>query len=249
MNEEGFDAPRDDLVRMVKGQVRTEGDGNTLVGYFTRFNSPTIIDSWEGNFKEIWAPGSLNRTIKNNRANIKVLFNHGMDPSIGDKPLGRASIIQADEVGGYAEVPLSATSYNEDIKALLRDQAIDGMSVRFSVPKGGDVWEYPDKGLPIRTITEAKLYEFGPVTFPAYSATSVGVRSREEFSIWRSLDRDKQAELFRIITSRSSSLAYGTDDDEPEDPDEVHSSALTRRALLVRRFDLLRGDIQCPKSI
>jgi len=34
----------------------------------------------------------------------------------------------------------------------------------------------PD-GIPERTITEAQVMEFGPVTFPAYSRATAGVRS------------------------------------------------------------------------
>jgi len=35
---------------------------------------------------------------------------------------------------------------------------------------------YP-AGLPERTITEAKVFEFGPVTFPAYAGATAGVRA------------------------------------------------------------------------
>lgn len=249
-----FSAPRDDLIRMVKGELRTEGDGNTLVGYFIRYNKPTIIDSWEGKFREIIAPGAAARTLKNNANQVKVLFNHGMDPSIGDKPLGKPSVIREDEKGVWAEVPLSDTSYNQDIRALLRDGALDGGSFRFSVPTNGDTWEYPKTGLPTRSITEFKLHEFGPVTFPAYAATTAGVRSREEFSLWRTLPEQTQAQLFQVMTAtRSASPALGTDDEQlgeeedSTDPDSIHSSvtlAQRRRDLIAARFSLIRGDLQ-----
>jgi HK97 family phage prohead protease len=241
---EHFDAPRTDLVRMVKGEIRSDGDRRTLVGYAAMFNRSTVINSWEGNFREQIAPGAFARSIKNKGTGIKVLFNHGMDPSIGDKPLGRASTIQEDAKGLYVEVPLSRTSYNDDIIALLEDGAIDGMSFRFNS------WEYPDKGLPTRTLREVNLSEFGPVTFPAYAATSAGVRSRDEFSIWRSLPEPTQAELFRIITSatRSTSPALGTDMDWPgspdtQDPGSTHSSVITNEAALAA-IETLRSAIK-----
>lgn len=226
-----YDAPRDDLVRMVKGTISTSDDGRMLVGYAARFNKPTVVNSWEGNFREIIAPGAFARSLNNNPA-PKVLFNHGMDPSIGDKPLGKASVVREDDAGLYVEVPLTRTSYNNDIIELLRDGALDGMSFRFSVPAGGDSWEHPSKGLPTRTLTEVKLLEFGPVTFPAYAATSAGVRSRDEFTLWRSLPESTQAELFRVITSatRSVSPASGTDSarlgfpPDLQDPGQTHSS-------------------------
>jgi hypothetical protein len=36
---------------------------------------------------------------------------------------------------------------------------------------------YNPKALPERTIREAKVMEFGPVTFPAYEGATAGVRS------------------------------------------------------------------------
>ena len=246
-----LDAPRTDLIRMVKGEIRSDGDRRTLVGYAAMFNRSTVINSWEGNFRETIAPGAFARSIKNKGTGIKVLFNHGMDPSIGDKPLGRASTIQEDGKGLYVEVPLSRTSYNDDIIALLEDGAIDGMSFRFSVPSGGDSWEYPDKGLPTRTLREVNLAEFGPVTFPAYAATSAGVRSRDEFSIWRSLPESTQAELFQVITSatRNASPAFGTDATRPgfpdtQDPGSSHSSVNPHREALLGALADLRSHIK-----
>lgn len=245
-----IDAPRTDLIRMVKGEIRSDGDRRTLIGYAAMFNRSTVINSWEGNFREQIAPGAFARSIKNKGTGIKVLFNHGMDPSIGDKPLGRASTIQEDGKGLYVEVPLSRTSYNDDIIALLEDGAIDGMSFRFSVPTGGDTWDYPERGLPTRTLTEVNLAEFGPVTFPAYEATSAGVRARSEFSIWRSLPDSDQAAIFQIITSatRATSPAFDTDDDRPgqrnapKDPAHGHSSEFHESA--ARALELIQGEIE-----
>ena len=52
------------------------------------------------------------------------------------------------------------------------------MSFRFSIPEGGDTWERTD-GVDYRTITAVNLMEVGPVVFPAYESTTVGVRSRQ----------------------------------------------------------------------
>lgn len=235
-----FSAPRGDddlgLIRMQGNfELRaTDGDeGRTLVGYAATFNSDTTINSWEGEFVERIAPGAFKRSIKNNGNQIKVLFNHGMDPSIGDKPLGRASVIKEDGTGLYVEVPLARTSYNEDLIALLDAQALDGMSFRFSVVK--DTWEEPTRkgGLPIRTLNEVRLYEFGPVTFPAYQATTAGVRSREAFDAWRSLPEEKRQAIFHILGTSPSEPAVGTSDEEragttADDSGDFAHSARTR---------------------
>ena len=244
-------APRDDLIRMAHGvelRASDEGEGRTLFGYAAVFNSDTVINSWEGQFVERIAPGAFKRTLKNNASQIKVLLNHGMDPQVGDKPLGRAAIMREDATGLYVEVPLSRTSYNDDIIALLDDGAIDGMSFRFSVPDGKDSWEEPKKKgqLPVRTIHEARLFEFGPVTFPAYAATQAGVRSRDEFTIWRSLPDAKQEAIRTILGTpldqQVTGLAIEAASDDP-------AEQVTRTGLIPNereRVLRLAGVITCP---
>lgn len=190
-------APTTDLVRMVplarasvtvaRAEDDTEGaDGlGTLHGYAAVFDVDTVIDSWEGRFVERIAPGAFKATLKERGDRVKVLFNHGFDPSIGDKPLGKPTRMEEDDEGLAVEVPLDDTSYNRDIAASLRSGALDGMSFRFSVTD--ESWDEPkDKAaLPVRTIKGVELYEFGPATFPAYEATTAGIRSRDAFLAWR----------------------------------------------------------------
>lgn len=205
-----LDAPREDLIRMTTA-LRAENDGNTLVGYAAVFNKWTEIDSWEGKFKERIAPGAFKKTLTERGAQVKVLFNHGMDPSIGDKPLGKPSRMEEDTKGLAVEVPLDDTSYNADIKALLRSGALDGMSFRMTVVR--DKWDKLDgaKGvLPERTIEEVRLYEFGPVTFPAYAATKAGVRAHAPaaFDAWRT----STAAAETVIPSADASAADDGDE-------------------------------------
>lgn len=159
-----------------------DGDGNTLTGHFAVFNEWTEINSrYEGNFVERIAPGAFARTIE--RDSVKVLYDHGKDPSVGNKPLGVPSSITEDAKGVRYEVPLFDAGYVNDLKPAIRAGAL-GASFRFSVPEGGDTWVTPTRSadhnpdrLAERTITEVKLFEFGPVTFPAYAGATAGMRS------------------------------------------------------------------------
>ncbi len=215
MQMKSADAPRDNLVRANFGERAAVADGRTMHGYPIVFNTPTIINSREGHFEERIAPGAVNQTLKVGRDEVRVLFNHGMDPSIGDKPLGKATVMEPDAHGLRVEVPMSNTSYNDDLIALMRDGALDGMSFRFSVQD--ENWEYPEDGLPQRTITQMRLYEFGPVTFPAYQATTVGIRSRDDFLSWQGLDDTKKEQVARIMGTELRTLddeaAVGTSSD------------------------------------
>ncbi len=190
------DYKRDDLIRMVEMpdaqfELRADDEGEglgTLIGYAARFNIETVIHGWEGHFREVIAPGAFKKTLEERGDKVKILFNHGMDPSIGDKPLGRASIIEEDKTGLRVEVPLDDTSYNRDLAASIRSGALDGMSFRFSVVR--DEEETIDDDLPLRTLKEVRLFEVGPVTFPAYEATSVGIRGQQAYQVYRTAAAD-----------------------------------------------------------
>jgi HK97 family phage prohead protease len=167
----------------------------TLYGHFSVFNRWTEINSWfEGNFLERIAPGAFKKTIGENRDRIKALFQHGMDPQIGDKPLGPIADLREDDMGAYYEVPLLDTSYNRDLIPGL-EAGLYGASFRFQVMRE-ELNDQPDpsdhnpRGLPERTIKEARLHEFGPVTFPAYQGATAGVRSLTDHFVFDEIARD-----------------------------------------------------------
>jgi phage head maturation protease len=153
----------------------------TLVGHFAHFDWIEINSQLEGRFRERFARGAFERTLTERIP--KVLFQHGRDPQIGDKPLGLASVAREDDEGAYYEVPLFAS-----VPGLLVDglrSGAYGASFRFSVvredviQRPGVSAENPD-AIPERTITEARVMEFGPVTWPAYEGASAGIRSLAE---------------------------------------------------------------------
>lgn len=194
--------PRDCLYRAVYPGIEIRsGDSDAmphLVGHFAVFNQWTEIDSvYEGHFLERIAPGAFRKTFAESRDSIRVLFQHGRDPQIGDKPLGSIVELAEDGFGALYDVDLLDVPYNQNIIPGLR-AGLYGSSFRFRVtreefvraPKSSA--HNPD-GLPERTIQEASVSEFGPVTFPAYSGATAGIRSlTDDFlidSFTRSPDR------------------------------------------------------------
>ena len=188
-------APVDNIVRAqydegtVELRAATEGGtGRTMFGHFAKFNRWTEIDSWyEGRFMERIAPGAFAATIAERGDKIRVLYDHGHDPSIGNKPLGAPNVLREDKIGGYFESELFEASYVDDLMPALRAGQL-GSSFRFRVT--GEDWFEPKKAstsnpgkLPERTITGVDLYEFGPVTFPAYADATAGVRSGSDHFI------------------------------------------------------------------
>lgn len=168
-----------DLIRMGEVVALREGESSavgTLTGYFAVFNQQTLIDNpFEGRFYESIAPGAFTKTLAERGRDVQVLFNHGLDPSVGMRPLGVPSSIRQDDHGVYAEVPLDDTSYNRDIAASLRSGALRGQLFRFGPIRSTDGAAVGSDKHVIRT--EVSLTEFGPVTFPAYGGSDASLRS------------------------------------------------------------------------
>jgi HK97 family phage prohead protease len=192
-------APVDNLVRARYDDGTIElrgkddsGTGRTMFGHFAVFDRWTEIDSWyEGRFLERIKRGAFKRTFAERGDKIRVLYDHGHDPSIGNKPLGAPDVLREDSTGAYYESELFESSYVEELMPALRTKQL-GASFRFRVT--GEDWKEPAKAsasnpnkLPERTITDVELYEFGPVTFPAYADATAGLRSGSDTFIDRLL--------------------------------------------------------------
>lgn len=184
-------APIDNLVRAryddgaatFRADESDEGSGRTLFGYFARYDQWTEIDSWyEGRFMERIGDSAFDETFRTRGDKIRVLYDHGHDPSIGNKPLGAPDVLRSEKgVGAYYESELFEANYVDELVPALRAGQL-GASFRFRVT--GEEWVEPKRAnernpnkLKERTITKVDLYEFGPVTFPAYDTASAGVRS------------------------------------------------------------------------
>jgi HK97 family phage major capsid protein len=176
--------PRDNLVRAVfpGTEMRDDEAGNgTLFGHFAKFDEWTKIDSaFEGTFMERVAPGSFAKTFAENRHRIKITLNHGQDPQLGDKPIAVPETLAEDDDGAYYEAPL-LDGVPPLVVSGLRKNAY-GSSFRFRVTredynKSPKAAAHNPDALPERTIREVELYEFGPVTYPAYAGATASIRS------------------------------------------------------------------------
>jgi HK97 family phage prohead protease len=178
----------------VRAAGEGEGDGRTLFGHFSVFDTFYEVDSsWEGNFLEQIAPGAFARTIAERGGQVKALYDHGHDPQLGNKPLGPFTELHEDSRGGYYEIGLIDTDYNRDFIIPAAAAGLLGASFRFKVR--AEAWvDEPEpsaanpRGIPERTITDVDLYELGPVTFPASEAATAALRSTSDEFFGRLLD-------------------------------------------------------------
>ena len=201
------------------------GDGLTLDGYAAVFNRETIIDSWEGRFKERIAPGAMKKSFKENPPRVQ--FDHGHHPLIGSIPIGSIEDVReevdaalAPEGGAHVIARLHDNWLVQPVRDAISSGSVDGMSFRFSVVR--EEWhdaagkkitdedalrealrrtwyeEVPDEELLLRTLKELRVPELGPVVWPAYTDTSVGVRS-VTLDLSRLNEPEEQNKLARIV--------------------------------------------------
>lgn len=226
---------RDNLQRavefeLVRADDDSDGDGLTIDGYGAVFNSATTIDSWEGSFDEVIAPGAFKKSLRERTPIMQ--FDHGHHPLLGSLPLGRWTTAEEDTHGLHVIGRLSDNWLVEPVRDAIRDGGVTGMSFRFSVVR--DEWtdkdgkkirdeDLPellwhgagDRGPILRTLKELRVTEVGPVTWPAYEATTVDVRSSERFIV--DLGRlDLRTPAARARLARAVALA---DAAAPKTPD------------------------------
>lgn len=174
-------------------------DGRTLEGYAAVFDQPTIIGSYAGDFEEVVKRGAFRKTLRERKPVMQ--FDHGNDKRTGTIPIAAIEDLYEDDEGLFVRARLFDTERVEDIRQAVAAQAIRGMSFKFEVLR--DRWvdaagvevksdelaklldDPGDRGPIRREIQEVKLYELGPVVYPAYEQTSVGVRSAPAGSPFR----------------------------------------------------------------
>lgn len=242
------------------------GDGRTLTGYAAVFNTPTRIQSWEGEFDEEIAPGAFKRTLRSRTPVLQ--FDHGRDARTGTVPIGSIDELREDSQGLFVSARLFDNDLVEPIRQAIEGRAISGMSFRFAVAderwtdakgvrvKEGELaellWSPGERGPLKRTILRVDpLYELGPVVFPAYDSTSVGVRSllaQLTPDEHRTMLRELAADLRRhagIEDLAVESSTRGADGGEPgTEPGNGRGPLLTNRQRLDHEALQLRGVIR-----
>lgn len=231
------DAPKGLLTRAVTFETRESSDGFTLEGYAAVFDTPTRIDSWEGRFDEQIQRGAFNRTLKERTPVMQ--WDHGHDAATGSVPIASIEQLREDDHGLWVSARMFDNARVEPIRQAIAGGAIDGMSFRFRVTR--EEWAEPSGDEPpLRTIKELDLFELGPVAFPAYTATSVGVRS-----MLAELTPDERLRLLHDLGADAA--RSGTSDATPDagrsatsgstgrDPRAVLTLAAAMRAAKTRR--------------
>lgn len=188
------------------------GDGLDISGYIARFGEQATISDYLGEYVEQIRPGAFARTlVEVGAANVKMQFEHGRDPQYGALGIGVWTSLREDRFGLFGEGRLHDSYQTIPLRVAIDSGSLDGMSFRFRAI--GEEWVEGDRGgLPERILTEVRLYEGGPVTNPAYTGTSVSVRSAV-FNLLsgRAQSHDDCTESHCTIMSCEKAVAAGGD--------------------------------------
>ena len=163
------------------------------------------------------SPKAFNKAL-NDKHDVRALFNHDPNMVLG-RTSSRTLTITKTLRGLDYEVEPGKTTVANDVQEHISRGDVTGSSFSFSVR---DQKFYCDevRGVDVREILSVDLHDVGPVTFPAYSATSTGVRSdanlgecRSAYDSWRTeitgqLAAAKAAEVrMAALKARSEQVA------------------------------------------
>jgi HK97 family phage prohead protease len=152
-------------------RVATDDTGQrTLSGYAAVFNSPSVD---LGGFTEILAPGCFSKSLVES-PDVLMLRDHDSSILLGHTKSNTLALSE-DSIGLRFSCKLPETTQAADLTASVERGDLDGCSFGFMCIC--DEWVSTGDGKVVRTIIEAELYEVSAVSFPAYPASSVSVRT------------------------------------------------------------------------
>ena len=157
------------LHRATPADLEIRGDGRTVVGIAVPFDTPANIVEAGRSYVEVFRRGAFTKTLtQRGAAKVKVLANHDRQRL----PIGRAHDLREDPAGLYAELRVSQTRDGDEVLELVRDGALDGLSIGFS-----PINHRNGAGGVVERV-EVALREISVTAFPAYEQAAIaGVRA------------------------------------------------------------------------
>jgi uncharacterized protein len=151
-----------------------DGEKPTLQGYAAVFDQYSETMKLLGkSFKEIIKPGAFTKSLESR--DVHALFNHDSNLVLGRKRAGTLRITE-DQTGLAVEIDPPNTGYARNLMESVKRGDISQMSIGFRCNE--DVWR-KEEDVWIRELREVELYEVSPVVFPAFSDTTIALRSLE----------------------------------------------------------------------
>lgn len=163
--------------RRVTLEERAEDKARVLAGYaacYYRGDDPgTQFELWPGAFERIM-PGAFHESLRDGD-DVHCYFNH--DPNLILGRTGAKTLTLADfDKGLRYTCKLPDTTVGRDVAESVGRGDVAGSSFAFGVRPGGEAWVREGDN-EVRLLTRLTLYDASPVSRPAYSASTVGLRA------------------------------------------------------------------------
>jgi len=178
-------------------ELRGEASAPLLRGHAAVFNQ---LSQDLGGFREQIAPGAFSNALKDD---VRLLINHD------GLPLARtaSNTLRLAEDGRGLLIEAELDAEDPDVRRLLPKMKrgdVNQMSFGFSVKPGGQDWAKDDEGRVVRTLKAVRLFDVSVVTFPAYTATDVAVRS---LRAWEAeIAAPRRQNLLRALAEQARAL-------------------------------------------
>ncbi len=202
-------------------ELRTEPDdeAGVMAGYAAVFNQEVDIG---GLWRERIRAGAFTDTLKRGDE-VYALWNH--DPSqvlarnIKSDGSRGGLRMHEDRSGLKVSIRPYDTPTGREVLTLVREGGIDKMSFAFLVED--EVWIRKD-GVDVREITKVRLFDVSPVTFPAYSGTSISARALEARAAFDAsvdsplVEPEPLEELIGVVPENPGAMTSGTQEPLPD---------------------------------
>jgi len=148
--------------------LSTDSTSLRIGGYAAQFNKEATGLS----FREVIAPGAFTRTLDSGEP-VYLLVNHDTDSLPLASTQSGTMALRQDETGLYMEADLDPNNPRaQELASAVSRGDVSKMSFAFTIAPDGDTRE---NGL--RTLQDLNLFEVSVVTWPAYDATTIGMRT------------------------------------------------------------------------
>lgn len=137
--------------------VQVKDDTGLFEGYAAIFNESDQSG-------DVIRPGAFLSSLAQRKAPVRMLWQH--DPW---NPIGGWIHIEEDSKGLYVVGKLAMTTLGRDVHKLLKDKAIDGLSIGFMTVQAEN-----DRDAGQRDVLEIDLWEISVVTFPQHLNARIG---------------------------------------------------------------------------
>ena len=164
-------------------ELRTAEGESPKIAMFVPYNKRSVEIM---GFTEIIAPGFFTRSVKNGKTakrnnDIVALWQH--DPSwVLGRQANDTLTFDDTKAGMNALVELDGEDpMHRHFARRVERRDVTGTSFGFTTVK--DEWEYDDDGNATRTLVEGRIFDFSPVTYPAYPDSDSEARERRSVEV------------------------------------------------------------------